>query len=50
MPDPVVIFRTPSRIEADVVRGLLDAHGVRAMVTADLSRSAFPFAHSDLRV
>jgi hypothetical protein len=31
--DLVVIFRTPSPSEADVVRGLLDAHGIPAIVT-----------------
>ena len=36
----VVIFRTPSQIEADVVRGLLEAHGVAAMIASDLSRTA----------
>ena len=50
MTDLVVIFRTPSPIEADVVRGLLDTHGIAAMVTSDLSRTAFPFSLSELRV
>jgi ribonuclease-3 len=50
MPDLVVIFRTPSHIEADVVKGLLETHGIAAMVTSDLSRTAFPFSLSELRV
>jgi ribonuclease-3 len=31
-PTPVEVFRTHSSIEAEVVRGLLDAHGIDAMV------------------
>jgi ribonuclease-3 len=50
MTDLVVIFRTPSHIEADVVKGLLETHGIAAMVTSDLSRTAFPFSLSELRV
>lgn len=50
MKDLVVIFRTPSPIEADVVKGLLDTHGIAAMVTSDLSRTAFPFSLTELRV
>ncbi len=50
MPELVVIFRTPSPIEADVVRGLLDAHGIAAIVTSDMARTAFPFSLNELRV
>ena len=50
MSDLVVIFRTPSPIEADVVRGLLDAHGIPAIVTSDMARTAFPFSLNELRV
>jgi ribonuclease-3 len=50
MPDLVVIFRTPSHIEADVVKGLLETHGIKAIVTSDLSRTAFPFSLAELRV
>ena len=45
-----VIFRTPSQIEADVVRGLLEAHGIQAMISADISRTPFPMTVSELRV
>jgi ribonuclease-3 len=53
MSEPVVIFRTSSEIEANVVRGLLDAHGIRAIVTSDMTRTVFPLAISgqwELRV
>src|SRR5918992_6296632 len=50
MPDLIVIFRTPSPIEAEVVKGLLDAHGIAALVTSELSRTAFPFSLNELRV
>ena len=46
----VVIFRTPSLIEADVVKGLLETHGIAAIVTSDQSRTAFPFSMSHMRV
>ena len=36
------VFRTHSHVEADVVRGLLDAHGIAAVVTSDISQAVFP--------
>jgi ribonuclease III len=45
-----VIFRTPSQIEADVVRGLLETHGIRAMISSDISRTPFPMSVNELRV
>ena len=53
MSDPVVIFRTSSEIEANVVRGLLDSHGIHARVATDMTRTVFPLAISgqwELRV
>ena len=50
MSDLKVIFRTPSQIEADVVRGLLEAHGIRAMISSDISRTPFPMSVNELRV
>ena len=44
-----VIFRTPSQIEADVVRGLLESHGIPAIISADLSPTPFPMVN-ELRV
>jgi ribonuclease-3 len=51
--DPVVVFRTGSGVEASVVRGLLDAHGIATIVMTDMPRSVFPLAISgqwELRV
>ena len=51
-PSPVVVFRTGSEIEANVVRGLLDAHGIPAIITSE-TRTVFPLAISgqwELRV
>ncbi len=45
-----VIFRTPSQIEADVVLGLLESHGIPAMISADVSRTPFPISVNELRV
>lgn len=50
MPDLVVVFRTPSQIEADIVRGLLETHGIVAMIASDLSRTPFPLTVNELRL
>ena len=50
MGELVVVFRTPSQIEADVVRGLLESHGIPAMISADISRTPFPLSVGELRV
>ena len=44
--DPVVVFRTGSEVEASIVRGLLEAHGIPAVVMTDMPRSVFPLAIS----
>jgi ribonuclease III len=36
------VFTTHSHVEADVVRGLLDAHGIAAVITSDISQAVFP--------
>jgi ribonuclease-3 len=43
----VVIFHTPSEIEANVICGLLETHGIRSAVLSDNSRTAFPLALND---
>lgn len=43
----VVIFRTPSEIEANVVRGLLETHGIPSALLSDNSRTVFPLALND---
>jgi ribonuclease-3 len=45
--DLVVIFRTPSEIEASVVRGLLETHDIASVLLSDNSRTAFPLALND---
>ncbi len=42
--DLVVIFRTQSDVEASVVRGLLEAHGLLTIVASDVPHSIFPLA------
>jgi ribonuclease-3 len=44
----VVIFRTPSEIEASVIRGLLETHDIPSALLSDNSRTAFPLALNDL--
>jgi ribonuclease-3 len=50
MHELAVVFRTASQIEASVVRGLLETHGIPAMISSDLSRTAFPMSLTELRV
>jgi ribonuclease-3 len=42
--DLVVIFRTHSDIEAQIVRGLLETHGVMSVVSSDVLHSIFPMS------
>jgi ribonuclease-3 len=42
--DLIIIFRTPSEIEANVIQGLLETHGIYSAVLSDNSRTAFPLA------
>jgi ribonuclease III len=44
----ITIFSTRSPVEADVVRGLLEANGVMPIVSSATSRSLFPFSVSEL--
>ncbi len=47
MSELVVIFHTPSQIEAHVIQGLLETHGIHSAVLSDNSRTAFPLALND---
>src|SRR5262245_65971395 len=44
----VVIFRTQSDVEASVVRGLLEAHGVPCVVASGAMRNIFPLTIDSL--
>jgi ribonuclease-3 len=46
---PVEIFHSHSSVEAEVVRGLLDAHGIRASIGAALSSSIVPMPFGQAR-
>jgi ribonuclease III len=46
--DTVVIFRTHSDVEASLVHGLLDGHGIPAMVSSGLARAVFPVPATEL--
>jgi ribonuclease-3 len=50
MSEPAVVFRTQSQNEADVVRGLLEANGVTAMISSDLSPTPFPMSVGEMQV
>src|SRR6185436_6072022 len=42
--DLVVIFRTHSDIEAQIVRGLLETHGIMSVVSSDVLHAVFPLS------
>ncbi len=44
MTDLIVIFRTHSDIEARIVRGLLETHGMMSVVSSDVLHSIFPLS------
>jgi ribonuclease-3 len=46
--DPVVIFRTHSDIEASIVRGLLEAHGVMSIAASAVPHAVFPLTVNGL--
>ena len=49
---PAEVFRTHSSIEAEVVRGLLAAHGIESALASGLSPTVFPgnFGHAEFRI
>src|SRR3990170_5024328 len=49
---PVEVFRGHSSIEAEVVRGLLDAHGIASRISSSLLPAMFPmpFGGAEFRV
>jgi ribonuclease III len=46
--DLIVIFRTQSDVEASIVRGLLESHGVPMVVSSALPQSIFPLSVNTL--
>jgi ribonuclease III len=44
LPDLVVVFRTSSGIEAEIVRSLLEAHGILSVASSDVPQSIFPLS------
>jgi ribonuclease-3 len=50
MSEPVVVFRTRSHIEADVVRGLLETHGIHGTVLSDVLQTTFPTSLHEVRI
>jgi ribonuclease-3 len=46
--DPVVIFRTQSDVEASIVRGLLESHGVMAILSSSVAHTVFPLNVNEL--
>ena len=47
-PGPTVVFRTQFDIEASVVRGLLETHGIQALLSSDVSHTVFPLTVNGL--
>jgi len=46
--DLIVIFRTQSDVEASIVRGLLEAHGVLSVVGSDVAHNVFLLSIAEL--
>jgi len=46
--EPVVIFRTQSNVEASIVRGLLESHGVMAVLSSSVAQTVFPLNVNEL--
>ena len=44
MPELEVVFRTHSEIEAQIVRGLLEAHGIMSVLSSSVPHSIFPLS------
>src|SRR5687767_14440845 len=44
----ITVFRTPSPVEAEIVKGLLEAHGIAALLQSDMPRTSFPMALHEL--
>lgn len=47
---PVVVFEAHSDVEASIVRGLLDAHGIPAVVSSDMPHAVFPLTVDVVRI
>ena len=46
--EPIVVFRTQSTIEANVVRGLLETRGISGVISSGAPQAIFPFIVSGL--
>jgi ribonuclease-3 len=46
--EPVVIFRTQSDVEASIVRGLLQAHGIMSILSSPVTHALFPLTVNEL--
>jgi ribonuclease-3 len=50
MSDLAIVFSTTSAIEAEVVKGLLEAHGIDVLVQSEFPRTPFPMSLHELRL
>jgi ribonuclease-3 len=50
MADVLILFSTTSTIEAEVVKGLLESHGITVLLPSDFPRTPFPMSLHDLRL
>jgi ribonuclease-3 len=50
MTNLAVVFRTTSSVEAEVVKGLLESHGIAVLVQSDMPRMPFPMSLHELRL
>jgi ribonuclease-3 len=50
MTNLAVVFRTTSSVEAEVVKGLLESHGIAVLVESHLPRTPFPLSLHEMRL
>jgi len=45
---PTLIFRTWERTEAELIKGILEGHGITCMLSSDIAHTIYPFSMDGL--
>lgn len=46
--DPTLIFKTWQRSEAEMIKAILEEHGIQCMLSSDITHSVIPFTMDGL--
>jgi hypothetical protein len=46
--DPTLVFRTWQRTEAEMIKAILEKHGIQCMLSSDITHSVYPFTMDGL--